>query len=220
MPEKAQKTQKPEKPQKSQVKLYNLQGQAVGSVDVPQALAGPVNRLILWQAVRMYLANRRQGNADTKRRGEVSGGGKKPWRQKHTGRARAGSIRSPIWRKGGIVFGPHPQEYRYHLPAQIRREALVNSLRAKVDSQELAVVETLEGLAPKTKALAGLLEKMEAGRGALVVVDAPSAILARISRNIPKVIVRPASDLNCYEVLASPKLVVTGQAWKQMEKIS
>ena len=101
----------------------------------------------------------------------------------------------------------------------IRREALIQRLRAKVSSQDLAVVETLEGLAPKTKELAGLLKKMEAGRGALVVVEAPSAMLARISRNLPKVFVRPASDLNCYEVLASPKVVVTGPAWKQMEKI-
>lgn len=205
---------------KSQVKLYDAQGKAVGSVDVPQALEGPVNRLVLWQAVRMYLASRRQGTADTKRRGEVRGGGRKPWRQKHTGRARAGSIRSPIWRKGGIVFGPHPREYRYDLPDRIRREALVSSLRAKVESQELAVVETLDGLKPKTKELAGLLEKMEAGRGALMVVDRPSPELARISRNLPKVRVQPASDLNCYEVLASPKVIVTGPAWKQLEKIS
>ncbi|MBI3322962.1 MAG: 50S ribosomal protein L4 [Candidatus Omnitrophica bacterium] len=204
---------------KSQVKLYSAQGKAIGTAELPKALEGPVNRAILWQAVRMYLANRRQGTADTKRRGEVRGGGRKPWRQKHTGRARAGSIRSPIWRKGGIVFGPHPQDYRYELPARIRREALVNSLRARVGSQDVAVVETLEGLNPKTKELAGLLEKMEAAHGALVVVEAPSATLARISRNLPKVIVRPASDLNCYEVLASPKVVVTGQAWKQMERI-
>ena len=212
--------QEPEKAEKAQVTLYSLQGKAVGSVDVPQVLQGPVNRLILWQAVRMYLANRRQGTADTKRRGEVSGGGKKPWRQKHTGRARAGSIRSPLWRKGGVTFGPHPREYRYSLPDRIRREALINSLRAKVIGRELAVVETLEGLNPKTKELAGLLEKMDACCGVLVVVEAPSAMLARISRNLPKVIVRPAADLNCYEVLASPKVVVTGAAWKQMEKIS
>ncbi len=218
------KTVKPRKPQgakeKPEVKLYDAQGKAVGRAELPKVLDGPVNRPILWQAVRMYLANRRQGTADTKRRGEVRGGGRKPWRQKHTGRARAGSIRSPLWRKGGIVFGPHPREHRYELPERIRREALIHSLRAKVRGQGLAVVETLEGLAPKTKELAGLLEKMEACCGALVVVDSPSPMLARISRNIPKVIVRPASDLSCYEVLASPKVVVTSAAWKQMEKIS
>ncbi|MBI3322360.1 MAG: 50S ribosomal protein L4 [Candidatus Omnitrophica bacterium] len=214
------KAEKPQKTENPEVTLYSLQGKAVGSVDVPEAFRGPVNRSVLWQAVRMYLANRRQGTADTKRRGEVSGGGKKPWRQKHTGRARAGSTRSPLWRKGGIVFGPHPRDHRYELPEQIRREALVNSLRAKVGSGEVAVVETLEGLGEKTKALAGLLEKMDACGGALVVVDAPSAILARISRNIPKVIVRPAAELNCYEVLRSGKVVLTGAAWKQVEKLS
>lgn len=205
---------------KPEVKLYNLQGQVTGSAEIPAFLERPVNREILWQATRMYLANRREGNADTKMRGEVSGGGRKPWKQKHTGRARAGSSRSPLWRKGGVTFGPHPREYRYELPAKIRREALVNSLRAKLDSSDLAVVETLEGLAPKTKELYGLLKKMEASVGALVVVDQPSEILARISKNLPKVWVRPASDLNCYDVLVSKKVVVTGAAWKQMEKIS
>src|SRR3989338_8710516 len=107
-------------PKISEIQLFDLEGKAVGSVQVPAALEGPVNEAVLWQAVRMYLANRREGNAETKTRGQ-SGGGRKPWKQKHTGRARAGSTRSPIWRGGGVVFGPHPHDFRYELPANVRK---------------------------------------------------------------------------------------------------
>ncbi len=200
----------------SEINLHNLEGKVVGSVTLPKTLEGPADRVLLWQAVRMYLANQRQGNADTKRRGEVSGGGKKPWAQKHTGRARHGSIRSPIWRKGGITFGPHPREYRYELPAQVRRRALVESLKAKVTDQAVLAVEDLDKLAPKTKALHQLLEQIKADR-ALLVIDRPSSILARISRNLPRVQVKPASDLNCYDVLSHPRLVVTSAGLKQLE---
>lgn len=197
----------------------NLEGKVVGNVALPKSLEGAVNRALLWQVVREYLANQRQGTADTKRRGEVSGGGKKPWRQKHTGRARAGSTRSPLWRKGGVVFGPHPREYRTKLPDSMRRSALVHSLKAKVDSQELSVVEGLETLEPKTKALAKFLKQVGAAKKSLVVVDKPDAMLARISRNIPGVAVLPASDLTCYVVLASRKMVVTPAAFKKLEAL-
>ena len=199
------------------IELYNLEGKVVGSVPVPKSLEGSVNRAVLWQAVRQSLANQRQGNADTKRRGEVSGGGKKPWKQKHTGRARAGTTRSPLWRKGGVVFGPHPREYRYELPQQLRRSALVHSLRAKFDSQEVAVVEGLDAMEPKTRNLAKLLKQVGAVKKALLVVGKPAPMLARISRNISGVSVIPASDLSCYDVLASAKLVVTADALKLLE---
>ena len=204
----------------AKIQLFDLEGKTVGSVEVPPALEGPVNEAVLWQAVRMYLANQREGNADTATRGQVSGGGKKPWKQKHTGRARAGSIRSPIWRKGGIVFGPHPRDYRYELPASVRKMALVNSLRDKVSSQAVAAVQGLEGLAPKTKALAQALKRLQAEKKALLVVEKPSPELLRISRNLRSVTVRPASDVTCYDVLASNKLVVTAgvlKAWESLQ---
>ena len=199
--------------------LYSAQGKVVGSVPVPQVLEGPVNRAVLWQAVRQFLANRRQGTVQTKTRGQVRGGGKKPWRQKHTGRARAGTIRSPLWRKGGVVFGPHPREYRYELPGTVRRAALVSSLRAKIVSQAVTVVESLDGVEPKTKSLAHFLKSAQVEGGTLVVVEKSSPLLARISRNIPKVMVRPVAELNCYEVLASRKLLVTAAALKQLEAL-
>ena len=204
----------------SEIQLFDLEGKAVGSVPVPAALEGPVNEAVLWQAVRMYLANRREGNAETKTRGQVSGGGKKPWRQKHTGRARAGSTRSPIWRKGGVVFGPHPHDFRYELPASVRKVALINSLRDKVGSEALAVVKSFDGIAPKTKALAGLLRKIQAEKKALLVVEKPSPELVRISRNLKGVTaVKPASDLNCYDVLSATKLVVTAEVFKGWEAL-
>ena len=203
-----------------EVKVHNLEGKVVRSVAVPKGLEGPVNRALLWQAMKTYLGNQRQGNADTKRRGEVSGGGKKPWKQKHTGRARAGTIRSPLWRKGGIVFGPHPRDYRSGLPAGLKRQALVSSLRAKVSDEAVSVVESFEGMQPKTKVLAELLKKIDAGQGALVVVDRASPDLLRASRNLRKVIIRPAAELNCYEVLASRKLVLTAEALRQLEGLS
>ncbi|MCM8811922.1 MAG: 50S ribosomal protein L4 [Candidatus Omnitrophica bacterium] len=201
------------------IELHNLEGKVVGELSLPAALEGPVSQDILWQAVRMYLANQREGNADTKTRGEVRGGGKKPWRQKHTGQARHGTIRSPIWRKGGIVFGPHPREYRYSLPAAIRRKALVNSLRVKVSEKAMLAVESFEGLEPKTKSLAQLLKKLRVSGGALLVVDQPNTQLARIARNIPLVSVKPARDLNCYDVLAHPRLVLSAQGLKELEGV-
>ena len=146
----------------AEIQRYSREGKAIGTVAVPKGLSEEVQTPVLWQATCGYLANQREGNADTKRRGEVRGGGRKPWKQKHTGRARAGTIRSPIWRKGGIVFGPHPREYRVHLPASLRRAALVNSLRAKVQENALSVIEGLDGLGAKTKGVAELLKRLQA----------------------------------------------------------
>ncbi len=196
--------------------VHNCEGKRVGAVQIPKALEGPVNADLLWQAVRMYRANQRQGTASAKTRAEVSGGGSKPWRQKHTGRARAGSSRSPIWVKGGVVFGPKPRSYRYSLPQQLRHSALVHSLKDKVASGSLAVLESIKEMPPKTKVLAALLDKLQGSGRILVVVDEPSKILARASRNLREVSVKPASDLNCYDVLAHSKLVMTAPALKQL----
>ena len=166
----------------------------------------------------MYLANQRQGTVDTKTRGEVQGGGKKPWRQKHTGRARAGSIRSPLWRKGGIVFGPHPREYRYSLPAVLRRQALAESVKAKIEGQGLLAVETMEGLEGKTRALNKALERMKVEPPALLVIERIDPNLTRACRNLPRVYVKRLSDLNCYDVLRSAKMVMTQEALKQLER--
>lgn len=197
--------------------LHNQEGQAIGSISFGGALPERMETAILWQTTKAYLANERQGNADTKTRAEVSGGGKKPWRQKHTGRARAGSIRSPIWRGGGIVFGPHPREYRSSMPQKVRRAALGMSLKARLEDEGVCVVESLEGLSMKTKAFSALLKKLNASQGALVVVEKPNGMLARIARNIPKVCVKPASDVTSLDLLRFKRVVVTKQALVQLE---
>ncbi|MBI3317733.1 MAG: 50S ribosomal protein L4 [Candidatus Omnitrophica bacterium] len=197
--------------------LVDLKGKVVGRTTLPTALEGRGDSALLWQAVRMHLANQRQGTADTKTRGEVSGGGKKPWRQKHTGRARAGSIRSPIWRKGGIVFGPHPREYRYQLPQKVRRRALVASLKEKLSQQEVLALENLEDFPARAKAMAQLLAALKIRDRALFVVERPSAALLRASRNISTVTVKPASDITCYDVLSHRKLVLTVGGLKKLE---
>lgn len=202
------------------IQIHDIEGKTVGAAPLPKALEGEVNQAILWQAVRMYLVNQRQGTAQTKTRGQVSGGGKKPWAQKHTGRARAGSIRSPLWRKGGVVFGPHPRDHRYELPAQIRRAALVNSLRAKIQENAVVAVDGLDKIAEKTKAMGQFLRQVKADEGALVVVAKPSALLARICRNIPRVQVKAASDVNCYDVLHHSRVVVTTAGLKQWEGLA
>ena len=202
----------------AELELRNLEGRAVGKVSLPVMLEGPVNSAVLWQAVRMYLANQRQGTADTKTRGEVRGGGKKPWKQKHTGRARAGSIRSPLWRGGGIVFGPHPRDYRYQLPQQLRRKALVESLKAKMEDNDLIALESLEPLEPKTKALAKVLKSFGFEGPVLFVVDRPSPMLARIARNLVRVEIKPAQDVTCYDILSHSKVVVTSEGLKQLQK--
>ncbi len=203
----------------SEIRLHNLDGQAIGSVPTPKGWEEPPKGALLWAAVRRHLANQRQGTADTKTRGEVRGGGKKPWAQKHTGRARAGSIRSPIWRKGGIVFGSHPRDYRYAFPKRLRRLALLSSLRAKVADQSVVAVDSLEGLEPKTKSMGRLLGRLDVQKGALLVVDQASPVLNRICRNLPKVSVKRADDLNSYDVLSHSKLVLTAASLKRLEAL-
>lgn len=191
------------------VHLHNAAGDPIGTMECPPLFEEPVNQPVLWQAIRMYQANQRQGNADTKTRAEVSGGGRKPWKQKHTGRARAGSIRSPLWRKGGIVFGPHPREHRYALPRALRRRALIESLKARLQDEAVLAVESLAGMLPKTKSVGGLLSKLKVKEKALLVVERLDPLLTRICRNLPDVEVRVVQDLTCYDVLVHPTLVVT-----------
>lgn len=200
--------------------LYNLQGKRVGELACPKTLLeGQAESGVVWQAVRMYLANKRQGTADTKTRGEVRGGGRKPWAQKHTGRARAGSIRSPIWRKGGIVFGPHPRDFRYQLPAKVRRKALLESLKSRVSIPGAVIgVETLESLPAKTKTLAKLIEQVGAKEKVLLVVDRSNPVLTRAARNLERLTIKPAAEVTCYDLLSHPQMVVTPSGWEELNK--
>ena len=200
------------------VKVFNPQGNAVGRLTLdPKLWDGPVNLRLLSQAVAMYRTNLRAGTASTKTRGEVSGGGKKPWKQKHTGRARAGSIRSPLWRHGGSVFGPHPRDRSYRLPQAIRRKALQESLKGKLRDQELVVLEALRAEAPKTKPFAGLAKAFQVARKSVIVLDEPAVPLVKSLRNLAGFELRSAANLNAFDVLNAHKVLVTKAAFERLE---
>ncbi len=201
------------------VSVYNLEGQAVGEIELSDVVFGaPVNEALLHQAVVMYQANQRQGTASTKTRAEVRGGGRKPWRQKGTGRARHGSIRSPIWVGGGVVFGPKPREYRQTMPKKARRAALRSALSAKVREGNLIVVESLTLAEPKTKQMAGVLGRLQAERKPLIVLAERDRNVELSTRNLPGVGTTQATDMNVYQVLAHDKLVLTKDAVAKLEE--
>lgn len=200
------------------VAVYDMDGQQVGEMDLSDEVFGAeVNEALLHQAIVMYEANRRQGTANTKTRGQVRGGGRKPWRQKGTGRARHGSIRSPQWRGGGTVFGPHPREWRQAMPKKARQAALRSALSAKTASGEVVVLDNLQVSEPKTKIMAQFLDTFEAGK-ALVVTHEADTNLVLSARNIPGVLLSKADALNAYAVLRHDKLMITRDAVNQLEE--
>lgn len=200
------------------IKVFDLQGKEVGQVTLDPALwDGRVNVSLLSQAIAMYRTNQRAGTASTKTRGDVSGGGKKPWKQKHTGRARAGSIRSPLWRHGGSVFGPRPRDVHYRLPQTIRRRALLESLKGKLRDQQLVIIDQLAAEAPKTKPFAKLASTFEVGRRSVIVLDGPSEALLKSLRNLARFELCSATNLNALDVLNAQKVLVTRSALGRLE---
>jgi large subunit ribosomal protein L4 len=202
------------------VALYNTQGEQVGEIALADAVFGvEVNEAAMHQAVLAYLANRRIGTAATKSRAEVRGGGRKPWRQKGTGRARHGSIRSPIWKGGGVVFGPQPRSYRMSMPKQVRRLALRSALTSKTSSGSLIVLDHLAMESPKTREMAGIFKNLNTGRKVLLVLDVPQENVIKSARNIPGVKTINARQLNVYDILNSESLVMTRDAAALVEEV-
>jgi large subunit ribosomal protein L4 len=188
------------------------QNEVVGEISLPgEVFAGPVRRHLLYEAVRMQQANRRAGTSATKTRAFVRGGGKKPWRQKGTGRARAGSIRSPLWRGGAIVFGPQPRDYGYRIPATARKAALRSALASKAREGKVLVLDKIALEAPKTKLLAKLMADLNV-QSALIVVPQRDDSLERAARNLPLVKVLRAEGANVYDLLRYDRLIVTPDA--------
>ncbi len=174
---------------------------------------------VLHNGVVNFLANQRQGTHATKTKGLVSGGGKKPWKQKHTGRARAGSSRSPLWRGGGIIFGPQPRDYSYAIPKKARRLALKAALSGKLSDGEIVVIEALSLEKPKTKEMISVLKNLElAGKSTLIIVPEHNEAIVLSARNIPGVRVTRVSDLNCYDVAAHSRLLMTRQAAQMLSE--
>ncbi len=201
------------------IPVHNSEGKKIEEMDVPDSIfGGPINSAVLHQAVVMYQATRRQGNASTKERGAVSGGGKKPFRQKGTGRARAGSIRSPLWRGGGVVFGPHPRSFSYAIPQKMKVAALRESLNAKYLSKDLFCVDHLTAKSAKTKDFAKMLVTLKLKDKTLALLEDNDAAVSRVSRNIAFFSLMRANDVNAYDILCNKKLLVTKAAFKNLLK--
>ncbi len=202
----------------AQIAIVDLSGKNVGQLTLQGASwSKPVRLGVIAQAVAAYRTNLRAGTASTKHRGEVSGGGKKPWKQKHTGRARAGSIRSPLWRGGGIVYGPKPRIIRQWPGQAIRRQALLESLKGKLRDEELVVLDALQADAPKTKPFAGLRKTFSIQRRALLVLASAPVALRRSVRNIRELELRSADSLNAYDVVNAHKVLVTREAFDKLQ---
>lgn len=197
--------------------IYNTKGQTTETMNLPEVVFGPrINQDIIHQAVLMYQAAHRQGTASTKERGMVSGGGKKPYRQKGTGRARAGSNRSPLWRKGGVVFGPHPREFRYDIPRKIKSAALRESMNAKLIAQDLFCLDRFDSSFSKTKDFAKFLTGLNLKGKVLALLEERDEKLERVSRNIPYFHSMLIKDVNAYDILRSKKILMTKAGFKKL----
>ena len=201
--------------------LYSRTGEEIGEVELPEELfAGPVNTSVLHQVVIAQLAGRHLGTHDTKRRGEVSGGGKKPYRQKGTGRARQGSTRSPQFRGGGVVFGPHPRSYVQRLPRQMRRLALVGALTSKLDDGAIRIIDAFGLEGPKTRDLVGVIEALGRSEGrVLIVAPGTDETLILSARNLPGVEVIRADSLNVVALLNADTVLIEQPAISKMEEV-
>jgi large subunit ribosomal protein L4 len=202
------------------VALYNQNGATVGEIELNDSVFGiEPNKHVLFEAVVMQRASLRQGTHKTKNRAEVSGGGRKPWRQKGTGRARHGSIRSPQWRGGGTVFGPVPRSYSYKLPKKVRRLAIKSALSSKVLENNIVVLDNLVLEAPKTKEMVKILSNLSVDRKALIVTADVNENITLSARNIPGVTVVTANGINVLDVLNHDKLVITKAAVEKVEEV-
>jgi large subunit ribosomal protein L4 len=202
------------------VAVYNTSGSQVGEIELSDAVFGiEPNIHVLHSAVVMQQASLRRGTHKTKNRAEVSGGGRKPWRQKGTGRARQGSIRAPQWKGGGVVFGPQPRSYAFKLPRKVRRLAIKSALSGKVRDSEIIVLDELSMAAPKTKEFAQILKNLNVDRKALVVSAEYDDNVALSARNIPGVKFISAAGINVLDLVNHDKLVITKEAVAKVEEV-
>ena len=197
--------------------VFSQAREPVGEMELPAEIFGqPVRRHLLYEVVKMQMANRRGGTASTKTRGEVRGGGRKPWRQKGTGRARAGSTRSPLWVGGGTVFGPRPRSYSYRMPRQARRAALRSALSLKRREGRLVVVDKLELAEVKTRRMAEVLGALAIEGSVLIVFGERNEAVERAARNLPGVKVLGVDGLNVYDLLRYRNLVLTREGVQRL----
>ncbi len=196
-----------------------MAGKEKGKVELPGIFETKVSTALLHEVVQGYLSNQRSGTHFTKTRSEVSGGGSKPWKQKGTGNARAGSNRSPLWRKGGIIFGPRPRDYSQNISQQKRRQSVNMALSSKFQSGNVLVLEDLKIDEPKTKKAAEILKNLKVeGKRVLVGVEKDDGKLRRAMRNIPNVVLKEIKNLSAYEILWANKIILTSGAIEQLKK--
>ena len=201
------------------VGLFNKEAKQVGDIQLnDKVFAVEVNEAAMHQVVVALLANKRQGTQSAKTRAEVRGGGIKPWRQKGTGRARQGSIRAPQWIKGGVVFAPKPRDYRMSIPKSMKRVAMVSALTSKVQNNEMVVLESLDFEAPKTKQVVEMLKAFEAKKTLIITAESNENVY-KSARNIEGVAVLPVNNINVYDLLKYPTVMVTKDAVTKMEEV-
>ena len=201
------------------VALFDIKGQNIGDIALSENVFGqPVNTAVMHEVVVAHLANCRQGTQSAKTRSEVSGGGKKPWRQKGTGRARQGSTRSPQWRHGGVVFAPKPRDYTIRVNKKVKRLAMKSALSSKVEENELIVFDALNIEAPKTKEMVKVLKAVDVSKALIVLADKDEAV-ERASANIEGVKTTLVGTLSVYEILKYEKLILTKASVEKIEEV-
>lgn len=202
------------------VNVYNMQGEVIEQIELSENIFGiEINEHVVYEVVKNQLANKRQGTQSTKTRGEVRGGGRKPWKQKGTGRARAGSTNSPVFVGGGIAFGPKPRSYSYKVPKKVRRLALKSVLTSKVQENEIIVIDHLDFNSPKTKDMVNLLARLNADKKALIVMDEKNINVIKSSKNIPHVETALVNTINVYDILKYNSFIITKDAVKKVEEV-
>jgi large subunit ribosomal protein L4 len=197
--------------------VFDIENKKVAQVDLNDAVFGAeVNEAIIYDVVKMQLASRRSGSASTKTRSDVRGGGKKPWRQKGTGRARAGTSRSPIWRGGGIVFGPHPRDYSYSIPKKVRKKAIISALSMKFKENKMLVLKDFPMEKISTRIFKGVVDLFSLKK-ALFVIDETNEVLLKSSRNIKNVKMIRSEGINVYDILNHEHLILLEPSVKKIE---
>jgi len=202
------------------VAVYNVSGQQVSEIELSDNIfAVEVNQHAIYEVVKNHLANRRQGTQSAKTRSEVRGGGRKPWKQKGTGRARVGTIRSPLWIGGGTVFAPKPRDYSYTIPKKVRRLALKSALTSKVNSQDIIVLDEFAFDAPKTKEMITVLNNLKVDKKVLIVITDNNEAVIRSASNIPGVQTASVNTLNVYDIVNYDKFIITKEAVQKVEEV-
>jgi len=200
--------------------VYSTKGQKVDSVKLSAKIFdGKVNKTLIHNAVKMHLANQRIGAASTKNRSEVSGGGKKPWKQKGTGRARTGSIRSPLFKGGGVIFGPRPKDYSYSMPKKSKKAALISAINSKMNNDEMLFIEDIKLDNIKTKDFIAIFKKLKVDNKKILVVVADldkNTVLS--ARNVKNICLKAADNFSMYDVLVAEKLIITKSSLKKINK--